>query len=391
MPHGNSPAAWSFRAASLAVVALLTVAGFAATVHAANNAIPLPRVSPHKHAPIDPNAPLALAPDDGDGGDATGDVSGDGTDTPPADAGADNPTGGAEDSDPAFDEPGAPAAAAGEDVGVPEPLTAAPIDLTGPTDIRPAGPGNYTLEAALAENGQPLSNGMTWHVFGGQPGSDGKLPLLKEATGGTVSVKLDPGTYLVHAAYDRAAITKRITVTDAPSGGLFVLNAGGMRLTALLGKEQQLPAGDVNFDIYAPDEGGADERSLLVPNAPAGHIIGLNAGTYHVVCRYGDANAIVRADIRVEPGKLTEATIYQKAARLTLKLVGEHGGEALADTAWSVMTPSGESVADSVGAFPSVVLAVGDYTAVAKHEGKIYESNFTVEAGLNRDVEVIAK
>jgi hypothetical protein len=82
--------------------------------------------------------------------------------------------------------------------------------------------------------------------------------------------------------------------------------------------------------------------------------------------------------------------MYQKAARLTLKLVSEHGGEALANTAWSVVTSAGETVAGSVGAFPSVVLAAGEYTAIAKHDGNIYERNFSVEPGLNRDMEVIA-
>jgi hypothetical protein len=60
-------------------------------------------------------------------------------------------------------------------------------------------------------------------------------------------------------------------------------------------------------------------------------------------CHYGDANAIIRADIRVEPGKLTEATLYQQAARVTLKLVENHGGEALANTQWSVVTSAGEA------------------------------------------------
>jgi len=46
---------------------------------------------------------------------------------------------------------------------------------------------------------------------------------------------------------------------------------------------------------------------------------------------------------------------------------------------------------DFVGAFPSVVLAVGQYTAIAKHEGKSYEHDFTVEPGLTRDIEVMAK
>ena len=45
--------------------------------------------------------------------------------------------------------------------------------------------------------------------------------------------------------------------------------------------------------------------------------------------------------------------------------------------------------ADFVGAFPSVVLAAGDYTAIAKHNSALYERSFTVEPGLNRDIEVL--
>jgi hypothetical protein len=99
---------------------------------------------------------------------------------------------------------------------------------------------------------------------------------------------------------------------------------------------------------------------------------------------------VVRSDIRVQAGKLTDVTVSHRAAVITLKLVSDRGGEALANTAWSVVTPSGETVTDSVGAFPSVVLAVGEYTAIARHDGRIFERNFVVEAGLDRDVEVIA-
>ena len=170
-----------------------------------------------------------------------------------------------------------------------------------------------------------------------------------------------------------------------------MLNAGGMRLLAMNGKDTPLIGSDVNFDIYAPDEGGAGDRFLLMPNAPQGKVIALAAGIYHVVSHYGDANAVVRADIRVDAGKLTEATVYQKAARLTLKLVEVHGGEAIANTEWSVMTPDGDNVVESVGAFPSVVLAAGQYKAVAQHDGKDYQTDFVVEPGVNRDVEVLLK
>ncbi len=74
---------------------------------------------------------------------------------------------------------------------------------------------------------------------------------------------------------------------------------------------------------------------------------------------------------------------------LPSKGIEVHGGEALANTEWAVVTPAGEPVIESVGAFPSVVLAAGEYTAIAKHDERIFERTFTVEPGLNRDVEVL--
>jgi hypothetical protein len=269
-----------------------------------------------------------------------------------------------------------------------EPFGANPLLGTAPPT---AAQVRFLLEARLQADGDALPSGVTWRVFSPRPGPDGKLPLIGEAHGGAIEVSLQPGDYLVHAAYGRAGATKKITVSPSGGSDAVVINAGGLKLTAMVDKDDPLAPSEISFDVYAPDEDGSDERILLVPNAPPDQVIGLNAGVYHVICRYGDANAVVRAEIRVEPGKLTEATVYQKAARLTLKLVSSHGGEALANTKWAILTPQGDSVVESVGAFPSVVLAAGDYTAVASHEGKSYERNFTVEAGLNRDVEVIAK
>ena len=119
-------------------------------------------------------------------------------------------------------------------------------------------------------------------------------------------------------------------------------------------------------------------------------MVRLNAGTYHVVSTYGAVNAVIRSDIRVEAGKLTEATVEHRAAQLTMKLVRDAGGEAIADTSWSVLTGSGDPVRENVGAFASMVLAEGDYTVIAKNRERIYQRDFTVVAGRNQDVEVIA-
>jgi hypothetical protein len=99
----------------------------------------------------------------------------------------------------------------------------------------------------------------------------------------------------------------------------------------------------------------------------------------------------MRSDLRVQPGKLTDTTIVHRAAKITLKLVGEEGGEALANTAWSVLTPGGDVIKESIGAFPVVILAEGDYVAIARNEGRVYNRDFKVESGVDREVEVLAR
>ena len=66
------------------------------------------------------------------------------------------------------------------------------------------------------------------------------------------------------------------------------------------------------------------------------------------------------------------------------------GGEAIANTQWSVLTPGGDSIKESIGAFPSVILAEGDYIAVARHDGKTYQQTFRVHSGRDSEIEVLA-
>jgi hypothetical protein len=74
---------------------------------------------------------------------------------------------------------------------------------------------------------------------------------------------------------------------------------------------------------------------------------------------------------------------------IMLKLVSEVGGEAPANTSWSVITPGGDVIKESTGAFPRVVLAEGDYRAIARSDGRTYERNFKVITGVDGEVEVL--
>jgi hypothetical protein len=267
--------------------------------------------------------------------------------------------------------------------------------LTAPVPFSPSGEPpaqlaapltqyELVLEARLMTGGEPVPSGLVWRVFGTVP-QDGELPLIAQAEGGTTTLNLPGGEYLIHAAFGRAGATKRVSL----GGNLresVVLDAGGLKVDAVVGDDRRIDAEQVTYEILQEDSSG--ELITVVPEAAAGRVIRLSAGTYHVISRYGTVNAVVRADIEVEAGKLTEAVMRHTGAEVTLKLVAAEGGEALANTRWTVSTQDGNTLHEATGAFPSIVLASGTYTAIAEHQSAIYSRDFTVEAGINRDVEV---
>ncbi|SOE08322.1 hypothetical protein SAMN05877838_0033 [Hoeflea halophila] len=273
------------------------------------------------------------------------------------------------------------------------------ITLPGLTEYAPASEAgdsaairrSVRMQAALTEDGDPLNYGLTWRVFHPAPGPDGKLPLLATSEGGSAEFEFEPGDYFLHVAFGRAGVTKKLTIPkDGPiETQHIVMEAGGLMLNAVSGIDARIPSSQLVFNIYKAEEGIDGEQQLVVENVKPNTIVRLNSGTYHIISEYGSVNAVIRSDIRVEAGKLTEAVIQHRAAQLTLKLVSEPGGEAIADTAWSILTSGGDVVSESVGAFPTIVLAEGEYTAIARNKNKVHQRDFTVIAGRNSDVEVL--
>ncbi|HWD13364.1 hypothetical protein P8H26_15135 [Pseudochrobactrum sp. sp1633] len=246
------------------------------------------------------------------------------------------------------------------------------------------------LEAQLTADSPVLSQGLVWRVFSPEPNAEDKLPLIATATGGTASFSLPEGSYLVHVSFGRAGATKRVTIRNASRHEKLILDAGGLKLSAKLPDGHEISDKFLRFSIYENEDEGS-ERSLIVPNIKPDTIVRLNSGTYHVVSNYGNANAVIRAEIVVNAGKLTEATVEHNGAEITMKLLRDVGGEALADTSWNIVNTNGDIVYESVSAYASLVLAAGDYIAVAKNKDRLYQREFTVESGKNEDIDVFAK
>lgn len=280
--------------------------------------------------------------------------------------------------------------------------TLVPLDLPGLTEFAPTSETpnvgvateelrNVELDARLVEGGAPLEHGLVWRVYHPIPDREGKLPILATSEGGSALISMEPGEYFVHVAFGLAGVTRKLTVpADGPVDiQNFILNAGGLVLNAVSGNDVRIAPAKLKFSIFSSERDANEQRQLIISEVRPNQIIRLNDGIYHVVSEYGSVNAVIRSDLAVAAGKLTEATIEHRAAQITLKLVGEEGGEAIADTAWSITNSAGDLISESVGAFPSLVLAEGDYTAIARHKEHLFRRDFKVAAGFNYDVEVL--
>ncbi|MDA4634716.1 hypothetical protein NZA98_27080, partial [Escherichia coli] len=122
------------------------------------------------------------------------------------------------------------------------------------------------LSAKLAENGENIGRGLVWRVFSPDADADGKLPLLATAKGGTTAFNLAPGSYLVHVAFGRAGATKRITMTRAKRNETMILDAGGVKLNAVLSGGARIPQDQLRFSIYEDHEDASGERALIIPD-----------------------------------------------------------------------------------------------------------------------------
>ena len=256
--------------------------------------------------------------------------------------------------------------------------------------------GRISVSAVLSEDSTPIEEGIVWRAFQTDkplPGAEAAKPRLvgtwREAS---PTLQLPAGDYHINAAFGRAHLTRRLTVAvGAQTKEQFVLNAGGLRIQAVLAGGETVPANAIGYDIYAADSDQQGARPKLIAGGKPGLIVRLNAGVYQVVSTYGDANSIVRADVTVDAGKLSEATITHHAAKVTLKLVTRPGGEAIADTQWTVQTPQGELVRETQGALPTHILAAGKYIVIARNGGRTFKRTFTLEAGSPAQVEVVMK
>jgi len=268
-----------------------------------------------------------------------------------------------------------------------------PSPLQAPTS------GLLSLSASYGADEQRIFSGLSWRVFRDGPEPDGTYTIAAQSSDSAPVLALPNGDYIVHVAYGLAGAVRRVRVSGGAQAERIALNAGGLRVVGLVG-DTRAPAERLSVAIYVPD--GADPQGKLVArDVRPEQIVRLPEGRYHIISTYLDTltaglapsptNSVVYADVRIQTGRLTEASLRHRAAQITLKLVNMERGDALANTSFTILTPGGDVIREMIGAFPSLILAEGEYVAIARRDGRTYQGAFTVSSGDDRDVEILAR
>ena len=260
-----------------------------------------------------------------------------------------------------------------------------------PAPAIPVGQAGLAVSARFGRDMATVTGGLVWRVYGSKPDQTGAFRLLKEDKGATPLFALPPGGYVIHVGFGLASSTRAVQLHAGETAReVFEIPAGGLRIEGRVG-DARIPPGQISFDVYKGSQFEPSEKRPIAQSVMTGDLVLMPEGTYHIVSNYGDANSVVRSDIRVQAAKLTDATVTHRAAIITLKLVNERGGEAIADTQWSVLSPAGDVIKESIGAFPRVILAEGSYRVLARNENKTFEREFKVITGVDGEVEVFTR
>ncbi|WP_424627210.1 hypothetical protein [Bradyrhizobium sp. SYSU BS000235] len=278
--------------------------------------------------------------------------------------------------------------------GLPATLTQPPVTTAPPptptTQANLPGQSVLALSARFGKDLPVVNAGIIWRVYSDKPDANGVFQLVREDRSATPNIVLAPGGYVIHASLGLVSAVRPVTLRQETLRESFELPAGGLRIEGKVGSSK-IPQGQITFSLYKGSQFEVGERAPIAQNVAAGDVLLVPEGVYYIISNYGDANSVVRSDIRVQAGKLTDVTVTHRAAVITLKLVSDKGGEALANTAWSVITPAGDVIKEYNGAFPRVVLSEGEYRVIAKNEGKVFERPFNVSNGVDGEIEVIAR
>ncbi len=258
----------------------------------------------------------------------------------------------------------------------------------------PKGSEGLALVARLASDSPPLTTNIKWEIYNFIKSSDGNRAQIVTSDVAQPMLPLAPGKYIVRAVFGVSSTAKVIEISETQmTSATFILNTGGIRVKPLLIAGEP-PAGKVPRQwIYLASTPQSQTSAQLVATADdPKQIHQLNAGTYELISKFGTVNAIVKTNVTVSPGLLTDVEISHKAGIVQFKLFKKwRGGEELTDVVWKLFDEEGKEVASNITANSGEIIAPGRYKVAAQYNSKTYTRMFRIKPGRKKLVQVVAR
>jgi hypothetical protein len=256
-------------------------------------------------------------------------------------------------------------------------------------DVVAAGKESLRLRARITAATDPIARPIAWTVHRVDDSAEDKWPLVGERSAAEALFDLAPGQYVVRAGYGAIKAAKVVVVQPRQQVDVtFILNAGGLRVVPALAFLDPPEGANAKHWVFEAADGDRSSRRLFAETDRPGEVIRLNAGTYHLVSRFGDANAVVEADVTVRPGMLTEVEINHKAGIVHLGFARHDTDGPPKTVQWQINDSNGAVIMRADGARISQILAPGAYIAAVDYGGRKFEAKFEIDIGETREVNI---
>ncbi|MBN1652583.1 MAG: VWA domain-containing protein [Deltaproteobacteria bacterium] len=247
--------------------------------------------------------------------------------------------------------------------------------------------GVLKLNAVPKMGANPIESDLYWTIYEGKQSIDGKRNFVVNRSQKPYTTKLSAGRYFVKAQYDQAVATAEVEVkANEMSEKTLVLNAGALKLNALIKKGGDRVDRDLYWTIYEGKQSIDGKRNLIVSRSQTPCSAKLNAGRYFVKAQYDQAAAT--AEVEVKANEMTEETLILNAGALKLDALIKNGGVPIdRGINWKIYKakPGIDGRRDIIlsrsTVIPTINLPEGKYYVEAKYEKVSTGEEVEVKAG----------
>ncbi|WP_323696703.1 vWA domain-containing protein [Thiorhodovibrio litoralis] len=246
-----------------------------------------------------------------------------------------------------------------------------------------------TLQAVLEEGGEPLTDGVSWGVFG-PPNAEGKRQQVAFSYDATAKLRIGPGDYQIVARRGSAQVSKDISFGEEPLTVSMVFGAGTLTATAALSKDAEAISSGLSWGVLGdPDNEG--KRPQIAFSYDAQPTWTLPAGSYLLKVNKGSSS--VGEQVEITAGEQTRHQIIMGSGTVVANAIMSAGIEPVTGSglSWGVFgEPDAEGkrpqVAFSYDAAPRFTLLAGDYSVKVTRDSATASQDVSVAPGETQDL-----